>query len=225
MIERAKKIETQVLLLEDDAQRSTDALQGPVTIIGNHWTLGALIAGGIDQLLVQTPGLELRFVSGSYHLPLTQGRPELALWFEIEPRDAEFAFPIGEVPYAVYMRDGLDPDAVKWVSFEDPRAKRAPDRWLRKQNDRDARQALNANDAGLLLRAVRAGIGKGLLPCCLADQTPGIVRLTGERPALVRTLNAHASTDLVQTRRLQCVINWLQENAQQIFAASASTAG
>lgn len=48
VIERATNIETQVLWLEDEAQRNTEALQGPVTIIGNHWTLGELITGGID---------------------------------------------------------------------------------------------------------------------------------------------------------------------------------
>ncbi|WP_341368230.1 LysR family transcriptional regulator [Yoonia sp. BS5-3] len=225
VLDRAKKIETQVLWLEDEAQSSADTLHGPVTIIGNHWTLDAIIGAGLEDLLIQTPGLELRFVSGSAHWPLTQGRPELALWFEIEPKDAEFAFPISEVAYALYIRKGRDPDVADWVSFEDPRAKRAPDRWLRKRTRTIAREALDANDAGLLLTAIEAGIGKGLLPCCIGDRAKDLVRIDCGRPALVRTLHAHASTDLVQTRRLQCVIHWLQTHAPRIFADPKGTSG
>jgi DNA-binding transcriptional LysR family regulator len=217
VIERAQGIETQVLWLEDEAQSSANEVRGPVTIIGNHWTLNEVIRSGMKEMLETMTGLEIHFVSGSYHWSLTQGRPELALWFEIEPRDAEFSFPIGEVPYAVYIKDDLDPVTVNWVSFQDPRAKRAPDRWLRKQNPTEADPAFVANDAGLLLTAVQSGIGKGLLPCCLAERATGIKRLPSKRPPLVRTLNVHTSADLVQTRRLQCVINWLQRNAQQTF--------
>lgn len=220
VIERAQKIETQVLWLEDDAQSSMEDPRGPVTIIGNHWTLNEIIRAGLDKLLTATPGLELRFVSASYHWSLTQGRPELALWFEIEPRDAEFAFPIGQVPYAVYIKDDLEPEGVDWVSFQDPLAKRAPDRWLRKHGAANEGAVLSTNDAGLLLTAVQAGVGKGLLPCCIADRAPGIKRLPSKRPPLVRTLHIHANADLVQTRRLQCVISWLQQHVQQVFADS-----
>jgi DNA-binding transcriptional LysR family regulator len=224
VIERANSIENQVLWLEDEAQGGADELRGPVTIIGNHWTLNEIIRSGLKKMLEANAGLEVRFVSGSNHWSLTQGRPELALWFEIEPRDAEFAFPIGQVPYAVYVKDDLDPETVDWVTFQDPRAKRAPDRWLRKHSTVPTSPALASNDAGLLLTAVQSGIGKGLLPCCLADRAEGIKRLPSKRPALVRTLHIHANADLVQTRRIQCVINWLRANAQQAFADPLSTA-
>lgn len=218
VIDHAQRIETQFLLLEDDAQTSTAQSQGPVTITGNHWTLNEIIRGGLSHMLQATTGLRIRFVSRSDHWSLTQGRPELALWFEIEPRDGEFAFPIGAVPYAVYIKDGMDPDTAKWLSFEDPRAKRAPDRWLRKQGIVSDDIAFASNDAGHLLTAAKAGMGKCLLPCCLADGTPGLVSLPSERPPLVRTLHAHTSADLLQTRRLQSVISWLQTNAPAIFA-------
>lgn len=217
VVEHAQSIETQVFRLEDEAQSRAGAVRGPVTIIGNHWTLNEVIRTGLKELLETASGIEVQFVSGSYHWPLTQGRPELALWFEIEPRDAELAFPIGQVPYAVYVKDDLDPDTANWVSFQDPRAKRAPDRWLHKKTAAETNPALVTNDAGLLLTAVQSGIGKGLLPCCLAERATGIRRLPSKRPPLVRTLNVHTSKDLAQTKRLQCVINWLQRYAHQTF--------
>jgi DNA-binding transcriptional LysR family regulator len=154
VVERARTIEMQILWLEDEAQSSTGEVRGPLTIIGNHWTLNEIIRSDLKEMLEASSGLEIQFVSGSYHWSLTQGRPELALWFEIEPRDAEFAFPIGQVPYAVYVKEDLDPETVDWGAFQDPRAKRAPDRWLRKQNAPDSGPALATNDAGLLLTAV-----------------------------------------------------------------------
>lgn len=217
VIERARSIEIQVLWLEDDAQDSAGEVRGPLTIVGNHWALNEVIRAGLKDMLETAEGLEIQFVACNHHWSLTQGRPELALWFEIEPRDAEFAFPIGQVPYAVYIKDGQDPATTDWVSFQDPRAKRAPDRWLRKQNEPDQNPVLATNDAGLLLTAVQSGIGKGLLPCCLAERATGITRLPSERPALVRTLYVHASADLVQTRRMQYVIEWLRTHAGQTF--------
>ncbi|WP_342070619.1 LysR family transcriptional regulator [Yoonia algicola] len=218
IIQRAHSIENEILWLEDEAHGNADEMRGPVTIIGNHWTLNEIIQAGLKEVLDANNGLEVQFVAGSNHWSLTQGRPEVALWFEIEPRDAEFASPIGQVPYAVYVKDGLDPETVDWVTFRDPRAKRAPDRWLRKNCTSPANLALACNDAGLLLTAVQSGIGKGLLPCCLAERASGISRLPSKRPALIRTLHVHANADLVQTRRLQLVINWLRRNAQQTFA-------
>jgi DNA-binding transcriptional LysR family regulator len=217
VIRRAASIETDIQWLEDEAQSVTNDLHGPVTVIGNHWTLSQVIKSGVSDLLLRNQGLELRFVASSYHWSLTQGRPEVALWFEIDPKDGEFASPIGQVPYATYIRDDLDPDDAQWVSFLDPRAQRAPNRWMNKLHPPEAGIRLTGNDAGLLLSAIQSGVGKGLLPCCIAEQTSSLKRVTTSRPPLVRTLQVHANTETVATRRIQQVIAMLREAIPAAF--------
>ncbi|MCG3267888.1 LysR family transcriptional regulator [Yoonia sp. I 8.24] len=222
VIQRAAAVETHIQWLEDEAQSAEKDLHGPVTIVGNHWTLSQIIRSGVVDLLSKNQGLELRFVASSNHWSLTQGHPEIALWFEIDPKDGEFAAPVGQVPYATYVREDLNPDTAQWVSFMDPRAQRAPNRWLAKLQSPRADVRLTGNDAGLVLAAIQSGVGKGLLPCCIAEHMPNLKRITSTFPPLIRCLHVHANTGTVKTRRIQQVITMLRDTIPTAFADPTS---
>jgi DNA-binding transcriptional LysR family regulator len=80
---------------------------------------------------------------------------------------------------------------------------------------------VTATDNSVLLGAIRAGVGKGLLPMCLAEGDPKLARVNPGRPELTRGLHLHAHPDTVQTARIQAVVAWMRECFQPVFAPQA----
>ena len=67
------------------------------------------------------------------------------------------------------------------------------------------------SDAETLLQAIRAGIGKSLLPCVIADRDPRLRRLSAAN-VLRREIWLMTHRELRRHARIEAVIAWL-ENA------------
>jgi DNA-binding transcriptional LysR family regulator len=80
---------------------------------------------------------------------------------------------------------------------------------------------MTATDAGIMLSAVREGVGKGLLPMCLAEEDERLVRIQDGEPEFVRTLHVHAHPDTVEALRIQETIRWLRESFRGVFQPPA----
>lgn len=225
----ARAIEVERMM--DRLQEAVVPSEGPVGVvrlIGNPWTLDRLTRTVMASFLAEHPHLDLRIVTLTPRSPL-RGEATLSLWFEAEPRESEFAIKLGEVPYAVYRArhaggdgngaDGVDPDSLGWVTYFDEDATTpAIARATKRLRSRGEAVRLTSSDAGIMLSAVRAGIGKALLPMCVAEEDPALVRLhPGAPPELVRTLHLHAHPDTVEARRIQATIRWLRESFQTVF--------
>ena len=78
---------------------------------------------------------------------------------------------------------------------------------------------MTSPETGVILAAVRAGLGRGLLPMRLGEGCAELVRLDVPGPALVRTLNLHMHPDTVQAARVQAVVRWLRECSGAVFGA------
>jgi DNA-binding transcriptional LysR family regulator len=198
---------------------SGEGVSGLVRIIGNPWTLMRLSEHGLPELLAKHPRLEVRTIGGFTQRSIARGEAAIALWFEIPPADTAFAIKLGEVPYAIYAPAGADPEALGWVSFwDDDAPRRAPIRWIERVRKPGEALRLTATDSSVLIGAIRAGLGKGLLPMCLAQGDPRLVRVTQGPPDLSRALHVHAHPDTVQTARIQAVIAWLRECFARVYA-------
>lgn len=221
VIARAHEIENRALRLEDEIARGDEGPTGLVRIIGNPWTLVRLAERALPGLLEKYPNLDVRTIGGALHRSLGRGDAAIALWFEMAPRDAEFAVKLGDVPYAVYAPTGVDAATLGWVSFWDDEApRRAPARWIERERRPTEALRLAATDSAVLLAAIRAGMGKGLLPMCLAEGQPGVARVAEGPPDLVRGLHLHAHPDTIQLARVQVVMAWFREHFTAVFAPS-----
>ena len=129
--------------------------------------------------------------------------------------------PLGQVPYALYRARNAPTDTKDWVIFFDEDAERPtittaanrlrlPDENLR----------LTATDANILLTAVVKGIGKGLLPMCIAEQDKRLIRVNSGAPELTRTLNMHIHVDTAETRKVRATVAWLREVFPRVFSVS-----
>jgi DNA-binding transcriptional LysR family regulator len=217
-IARALEIENRALRLAEEIAEPDKGPSGLVRLIGNPWTLVRLVEISLPALLARHPRIEVRTIGGPDKRSLGRGEAALALWFEITPSEAEFAVKLGDVPYAIYAPRGADPQALGWVSFwDDDALRRAPIRWIEKVRRPTESLRLTATDSSVLRAGIKAGLGKGLLPMCLAEGDEELVRVTEGAPDLVRALHLHAHPDMVQTARIQAVMAWLRESFRAAF--------
>ncbi len=221
-IARALEVEARTLMLSEEVARAGQGVVGLVRIFSNPWMLMRLGEFGLPSLLARHPALEIRTMGGHHPRSIARGETAIALWFEIPPQDTAFALKLGDVPYAIYAPSGADPAALGWVSFwDDDAPRRAPMRWIDKVRKPGEGLRVTATDSSVLAGAIRAGLGKGLLPMCLAEGDPRLVRVSDGAPELVRALHVHAHPDTVQTARIQAVIAWLRECFMPVFVPRA----
>ncbi len=218
VIARALEMESRAIRLSEEVANTGQGAAGLVRLIGNAWTMTRLVDRAAPALLAAHPRLDLRTIGGPLSRSLGRGEAAVAIWFEMSPRDTEFAVKLGDVPYAIYAPAGVDPGKLPWVSFwDDESPRRAPIRWI--ERERKAGQALRvtATDSSVLLAAIRNGLGKGLLPMCLAEDEPTLARVTNGAPDLVRALHLHAHPDTIGTARIKVTMDWLRDSFASVF--------
>jgi DNA-binding transcriptional LysR family regulator len=219
VINRAAEIERRMLRMTEELSRGPDGPVGTVRLIGNSWTLERLAGAPARRLLREHPRLDLRLIPHPPRLP-TRSDPTMSLWFDQPPKELEFAINLGEVPYAFYRSRTEDPKSLPWVAFNDDESARlAHVQSLERSRRKSEKARLASGDSRLLMSAVAAGVGKGLLPMCLAAGHPDLVRLDEGPPELVRILQLHLHPDTVQTQRVQVVTRWLREEFTPTFGA------
>ncbi|MEO3429229.1 LysR family transcriptional regulator [Pelagibius sp. CAU 1746] len=220
-IARALEVERSIDRLKDAVTPDEEGPVGIVRLLGNAWTLDRLARSVMAPFLAANPRLDLRIMTLTPRAQ-TRGEATLSLWFEVEPKESEFAIKLGEVPYAVYCARGKDPDELGWVAFHDEDAMRPSiARAHKKLRSRGEKVRVTSTDAGIMLSAVREGIGKSLLPMCLAADDERLVRVQEGAPDFVRSLHLHAHPDTVESQRIQATIRWLRENFKAAFQPPA----
>jgi DNA-binding transcriptional LysR family regulator len=70
---------------------------------------------------------------------------------------------------------------------------------------------LAVNDAEGMLQAIKAGLGRSLLPCAVGDQARGLARLGGRTPVLSREIWLLVHPELRHLGRIRTVMDWLEE--------------
>jgi DNA-binding transcriptional LysR family regulator len=76
--------------------------------------------------------------------------------------------------------------------------------------DLQADTSLVVNDSELALNAVRAGLGRSLLPCRVGDAVPGLCRLSDAKPVLSRDMWVIVHPDLKHLARVRAIMAWCE---------------
>lgn len=225
VIARAKEVEQAMNSLEEDLSGTKEGAAGTVRLMGNTWMLERLAGLALKPFLAKNPLLEIHMAS---HLPPTRihGDAAVSLWFEAMPHTTQFTVHLGSVPYAIYQASDLSYDTDDWVIFQDDEADRPV---ISKRNSKllgdTGKIRMTATDANILLGAVSDGIGKGLLPTCLAKDNPKLVRVSKGPPDFQRMLYMHLSYDTFENKRIQAVIAWLRDVFDETFDVAPSLSG
>jgi DNA-binding transcriptional LysR family regulator len=83
-------------------------------------------------------------------------------------------------------------------------------RYLAEIDDR-LEPALRSSSINAQSRLIASGAGCGLLPCFLADQIPGLVRLLADQVSIARTFWLVVHRDMRHVARIRAFIDWIRD--------------
>lgn len=217
VLERAARVEEDVAGLLRVADAAHPEIAGSVRITSVGSILAHWITPRLPALLDRHPGLAVELVASNDNLNVSRREADIAIRLA-RPDTGDFLIrKLVDVGFAVYAPTlGAPPDA--WVCYDDELAHTPEMRWLTPRIA-DSRVRLRSNGVDALTRAVAAGIGQGVLPCYIADVTPGLIRQSGPAPVVTRELWLLIHPDAKQQPRVAAVADWLVE----AFAESRST--
>jgi len=211
VIAHAERMESESVGLEAVLKLRDLKPRGLVRIATMPWIITALIVPALPAFANRYPDIEIETIGDVRERSLSKREAELALRFEMEPRGRERAITLAPVTYALYAPRGTDPASRPWIGFGEDVADSVPAQWLEHARATDERVVLRAHDAGFIHAAIRAGVGKGVIPDLLADGDPSLVRLSGPTPEFVRNLRALVHEDVQRMTRTVTVIEWLRD--------------
>ena len=115
----------------------------------------------------------------------------------------------GTFACAVYRRRGADAGA--WVTYTEEQAHYEPARWVQRQIEETGQPvALRASSMLMHLEAIRAGTGRGVLPCYVGDGHPLLERLTPPIPEIAAEYWIIVHRDLRRAACVRAVIDWMK---------------
>lgn len=211
LVAAAESVEDAMLTLERRRAAASPVLSGTVRIATGECAAGFLarcLSGPTNTAL--PPGITLELVDEMRQKAnLTRRQADMALRHE-PPEGGDFYISkAGTFACAVYRRRGADADA--WVTYTDEQAHYAPARWVQRQVEETRKPVgLRASSMLMHLEAIRAGTGRGVLPCYVGDGHPLLERLTPPIPEIAAEYWIIVHRDLRRSACTRAVIDWVK---------------
>ncbi len=211
VIRRAERIELDVDALKDGVKGADSVAVGKVRVTAVPLVLNYILVPALSALLRSHKQLQIELAADPRNLSVTNREADVAL--RMTRPDKEYravARRVGIFEYAVYAASaGRN---VPWIIYDATRSDLPQARWMAKAAASDPETGISiiVNDSELALNAVRAGLGRSLLPCRIADNVPGLSRLSGAKPVLTREMWLIVHPDLKQLARVRAVMEWIE---------------
>jgi len=211
LVPAAESVEGAVLTLERRRAAASPVLNGTVRVSTGECAAGFLarsLSGSTTPALPSGITLELVFEPGQT-ANLTRREADMALRHE-PPESGDFYISkAGTFACAVYRRRGADAGA--WITYTEEQAHYAPARWVQRQIEETGKPvALRASSMLMHLEAIRAGTGRGVLPCYVGDGHPLLERLSPPIPEIAAEYWIIVHRDLRRAARVRAVIDWIK---------------
>jgi len=211
LVPAAESVEDAVLTLERRRAAASPALSGTVRVSTGECAAGFLsrcLSGSTTTALPS--GISLELVDELRQTAnLVRRQADMALRHE-PPEGGDFYISkAGTFACAVYRRRGAETGA--WVTYTDEQAHYAPARWVQRQVVETGKPvALRASSMLMHLEAIRAGTGRGVLPCYVGDGHPLLERLTPPIPEIAAEYWIIVHRDLRRAACVRAVIDWMK---------------
>lgn len=211
VLERAMRIEEDVAGLARLAEAGAQAVSGVVRLTAVGAIVGDYLVPRLPVLYARYPELVVELIASNDNLNVSRREADIAIRLA-RPESGDFLIrKLADVGFAVYGPAQPGPTRSNdWVTYDDELAHTPEMRWLAGQLA-GGRVRLRSNKLAGLLGAVAVGIGRAVLPCFLADATPGLVRESGPQPVLSRDLWLLVHPDARRLPRVAAVADWLGE--------------
>lgn len=227
-IARAERVEQLVHELRETAAGADAAVAGTVRLTSVPMLINRLLIPALPGLRAAHPAVRLELVAEPRSLSLVKREADIALRLARPADDAGAgvrARRIGRLTYAVYVPAACPPGAeaaLPWVTYEESMAGLPQARWIAAAIRRERGSAAVAvNDAEAILQAVRAGLGRSLLPGALVGADPALRRwpAPGAPPLPERELWLLTHPDQAALSRVAAVVDWVERTVRAMDGA------
>ena len=209
LIPAAESVENAALMLERRRAAASAVLSGTVRVSVGEWAAGFLARCLSGPGTPLPSGITLELVESRQTANLARREADLAVRHHPPESGDLYVAKVGTFGCAVYRRRGTDGDA--WVTYTEEQAHYATARWVQHQIDEaDGIVALRASDMTMQLAAIRAGSGRGVLPCFVGDDDPLLERLTPPVPEIAAHYSVIVHRDLRRAVCVRAVIDWVK---------------
>jgi DNA-binding transcriptional LysR family regulator len=214
LVSAAEELESAGLALERQRAAASPALSGTVRVSVGEWAAAFLSRSLARSMSTPLPkGITLELVESQQTANLARREADLAVRHHPpESGDLHIA-KLGIFAVAVYRRQGTEGAA--WVTYTEEQAHYPTARWVQQQlRETSAAVALRASNMPMQVAAIRAGAGRGVVPCFVGDADPLLERLTPPIPEIAAEYWVIVHRDLRRAACVRAVIDWIQ----RIFA-------
>ncbi|HEX3538577.1 MAG TPA: LysR family transcriptional regulator [Stellaceae bacterium] len=209
LIAAAESVERAALMLERRRAAASPALSGTVRVSVGEWAAGFLARCLSGPGTPLPSGITLELVESRQTANLARREADLAVRHHPPESGDLYVAKVGTFGCAVYRRRGTDGAA--WVTYTEEQAHYATAQWVQRQIDRaDGIVALRASNMAMQLAAIRAGSGRGVLPCFVGDNDPLLERLTLPVPEIAAHYSVIVHRDLRRAACVRAVIDWVK---------------
>ncbi|HEX6442381.1 MAG TPA: LysR family transcriptional regulator [Stellaceae bacterium] len=214
LLSAAKDAERAMLALERRRAAASPVLNGTVRISTGECASGFLARCLSGTTTPLPSGITLEFVQSLQPAALTRREADLALRHQPPESGDYYVAKLGTFAVAVYRRRGEATDA--WVAYTEGQARNEeqvhePARWVERQIGAAGNPvALRAPTLLMHVEAIRAGTGRGVIPCYIGDGHPLLERLTAPIPELAATYWMIVHRDLRRAPCVRAVIDWMK---------------
>jgi len=210
LVPSAESVEDAVLTLERRRAAASPVLSGTVRVSTGECAAGFLARCLSEPTTTALPsGITLELVDSRQTKNLARREADMALRHEPPESGDFYIFKAGTFACSVYRRRGAD--AAAWVTYTDEQAHYAPARWVQRQVEETGTPvALRASSMLMHLEAIRAGTGRGVLPCYVGDGHPLLERLTPPIPEIAAEYWIIVHRDLRRAACVRAVIDWMK---------------
>ena len=191
--------------------------EGTVRVTSVPTLVTNLLAPAATIMLELYPELEIDFIGLPTDLSMMQREADIAIRLARPSADLDAKTrKIGHLVYAAYALEGVDGSLLPWATYVEPMSHLPQAKWITDHTRQTGEKVLSlrCNDADGLIALIKSGCAKTLLPTIVADRIPEMVRLQeyGDLPNREVWMMVHPN--LVNARRIQVVVDWIE----QLFA-------
>jgi DNA-binding transcriptional LysR family regulator len=211
-VERAERLEVEIDLLKGAASGADRSVAGSVRVTSIPLVVNRILMPALPALYATHPRLHIDVVAEPRNVSVTRRDADIAVRLARPDREQKIiARCIGKLNYAVYAATGQAAHALPWISYDASMSALAHVAWIEKaiKLEPGCPPILTVNDSEVALHAIKAGVGKSLLPRAIADREPGLTCLSGPTALLDRELWLLVHPELRNLARIRAVIDWL----------------
>jgi DNA-binding transcriptional LysR family regulator len=213
VISRAERIELDVDAVKNIVANADSVAVGKVRVTAMPMVLNHILIPALPALLQSHARLQIELAADPRNLSVTNREADIALRMARPNNDFRaIARRVGTFEYAVYAAS-LAVHSLPWITYDVTWSDLPHARWMAKaiESDPESGSSITVNDSELALNAVRAGLGRSLLPCRIAEGIPELSRLSGAKPVLSREMWLIVHPDLKHLARVRAVIAWIEQ--------------